>query len=58
VGVNAAMTDQAGLVKLLIAKGVFTEDEYVDAIAASMEVEQQRYEKRLSDYYGKPVKLV
>ena len=28
VGVNAAMSDQAGLVKLLIAKGIFTEDEY------------------------------
>ena len=48
VGVNAAMSDQAGLVKLLIAKGIFTEDEYFAAIADKMEDEVADYEQRLS----------
>lgn len=47
VGVNAAMSDQAGLVKLLIEKGVFTLDEYTRSIADQMEIEQQMYEARL-----------
>jgi|SRR5579885_1759095 len=44
VGINAAMADHAGLVTLLIDKGVFTREEYTKAIADSMEREKQRYE--------------
>jgi hypothetical protein len=51
-GVNSALTNQAGLVNLLIAKGVFTEEEYVKAIADEMEAEVKRYEDRLSEGRG------
>lgn len=57
VGINAAMADHAGLAGLLIAKGVFTEDEYLEAIAGSMETEKARYEKLLSERHGKKITL-
>jgi predicted unusual protein kinase regulating ubiquinone biosynthesis (AarF/ABC1/UbiB family) len=37
VGINTAMADQEGIVRLLIRKGIFTEEEYFEAIADSME---------------------
>lgn len=43
VGVNSALSDAGGLVRLLIAKGVITEEEYREAIADAMEREVQRY---------------
>jgi hypothetical protein len=60
VGINAAMADHAGLVTLLIAKGVFTKEEYAAAIATSMENEAARYERHLSENYfgGAITKLV
>lgn len=57
VGVNAAMVDHCGLVKLLIAKGVLTEEEYIAAITESMAEEVQRYEERLSKRLGGIVRL-
>lgn len=57
VGINAAMADHCGLVTLLIAKGVFTEAEYLDAIAKSMESEKERYEKHLTDLVGTKITL-
>lgn len=56
-GINMAMSDQAGLVRLLISKGIFTEEEYYEAIANSAEQEVKRYEALLSGKMGKPVKL-
>jgi hypothetical protein len=56
VGVNAAMADQSGLANLLIAKGVFTLDEYERAMADGMEAEANRYEAALQAS-GKPIKL-
>ncbi len=50
VGVNAAMSDHGGLVKLLIAKGVFTEEEYVAAIADQMEIEAASYEQAVQEF--------
>jgi hypothetical protein len=47
VGVNAAMADQEGLVRLLIRKGVITEEEYFEAVADSMEAELKRYQDRM-----------
>jgi hypothetical protein len=47
VGVNMAMADQGGLAKLLIEKGVFTEQEYTIAIADAAEREQASYEAEL-----------
>jgi hypothetical protein len=51
------MSDAGGLVKLLIAKGLFTEDEYLDAITESMQNEVDRYEKLLSERLNTSVKL-
>lgn len=52
VGINAAMCDHAGLVKLLVAKGIITEQEYIDAITGIMNAEVQRYEDKLREHYG------
>lgn len=57
VGINTAMSDHAGLVKLLIDKGIITEAEYFKAIADQMEFEKARYEKGLSEHFGTPIKL-
>lgn len=57
VGVNSAMADHGSLVRLLVAKGVFTMDEYEEAIATGMEAEVKTYEAELTAHYGKPVTL-
>ena len=57
VGINSALVDVSGFAKLLIDKGLITEDEYVEAMAVAMEAEAARYEKILSDRFGKPVTL-
>lgn len=49
VGINAAMADQAGLVTLLIEKGIFTREEYVKAVADSMEEERDRYQRKMPE---------
>lgn len=49
VGVNLAMAQHSALTKLLIEKGLFTEEEYFDAQITLMKVEVAMYEKRLSD---------
>jgi sirohydrochlorin ferrochelatase len=48
VGVNSALCSHAALVRLLTAKGLFTEEEYVKEVADEMEREKERYEKRIS----------
>ena len=58
VGINAAMSDQAGLVRLLIARGFITEREYVAAIADKMQEEADSYAKKLSDQLGTRITLV
>ena len=57
VGVNSALVDSSALAELLISKGVITEDEYLEAIAAAMEREARTYEQRLSDHFGKTITL-
>jgi hypothetical protein len=47
------MCDGSALAKLLMAKGVITEEEYAKAIADEMEAEKARYEKRLSEHFSK-----
>jgi hypothetical protein len=44
VGINAAMSDQAGLARLLISKGIITEEEYIKAVADAMEDERDKYQ--------------
>lgn len=48
VGINTAHADIGSLSRLLIAKGVISEDEYLEAIADGMEREKTDYERRLS----------
>jgi len=57
IGVNASLSDQAGLVALLIEKGVFTREEYMLAITLSMEEERARYERHLLETYKLKVTL-
>lgn len=57
VGVNMAMCDHAALVRLLVAKGLFTEEEYFDEIVNELHREVVRYENRLSRF-GPTIKLV
>lgn len=48
VGLNLSKTDMAGLVKLLIQKGILTEEEYLETITLAAEAEVKRYEELLS----------
>lgn len=49
--------DQAALVRLLVAKGVITKQEYRDAVVEEMRREVKRYEDRPSEHYGRPITL-
>lgn len=57
VGVNTAKCEVAGLARLLMEKGLITEDEYWDAIIQVMEEEVARYEAALSLLMGTRVTL-
>lgn len=57
VGVNSAMSNMAGIARLLIEKKVITELEYAVAIADEMEREKERFEAQLTKALGRPVKL-
>lgn len=48
VGIDMGKSDMAGLAKLLIEKGVFTIEEYIEAITKSAEAEADTYEHELS----------
>lgn len=48
VGVNSALIESSVLVRLLIEKGVFTLEEFNEALRAGMEREVADYEARLS----------
>lgn len=52
VGINSAMVGNGALVQLLIKKGVFTEEEYMEELVAAMEREVKAYEQELSEAYG------
>lgn len=52
VGVNAAMSDLGAVARLLIAKGVFTEREYLEAICKGMEDERDSYEAAVQALMG------
>lgn len=57
VGVNAAMIDAGAQVSLLIKKGIFTEEEYFQALAEFSERDQKSYEEKVALVYGPGVKL-
>jgi len=52
VGVNSAMCEHAALVRLLIAKGLFTEEQYAEAITDEFNRELERLEKNVNNQYG------
>jgi glutamine synthetase len=49
VGIDTSKSDQGALAALLIEKGIFTEDEYIDALITFMEREVKSYEEYLSE---------
>lgn len=57
VGINSGLCNQAALVRVLVDKGVFTEDEYRDAITDEMNREVERYERALSQLFGTEITL-
>lgn len=56
-GLNLVMADHGSLAKLLIDKGIITEDEYLTAIADGAEREKARYEQILTDRLGTKITL-
>ncbi len=57
VSVNAAMVEHSALAQLLMNKGVIDELEYAEALVAGMEAEKEKYEKSLSEHFGKKITL-
>ncbi len=50
VGIDSGMASQEGLVRLLVGKGVFTDEEYQEAMTVAMEREaDRRYEPVRAD---------
>ena len=58
VGIDTTKADIGSLARLLVSKGVFTEEEYLAAIADGMESEAADYEARVSEAFGKKVTLI
>jgi hypothetical protein len=56
-GIDTAKVEHGGLAELLVAKGVFTWEEYEEATASAMEKEKARYEQHLSERMGTKVTL-
>jgi hypothetical protein len=56
-GVNMAMVSHGALVRLLIDKGLFTEEEYFEELVKGAEAEKTAYEERLSARYGGRTKI-
>lgn len=57
VGVNSAMVEHAALVRLLVSKGIITDEEYCKALRDGMKEEVSVYQKRLSEHFGREVTL-
>ena len=55
VGVNSALVSHGALVKLLVEKGILTEDEYITSQADAMEAEVALYEERANRGNAGPV---
>lgn len=57
VGLNSSMCMISAQSRLLMLKGVFTEEEYYDTLVAVLKEEVLSYERWLSDRVGSPVRL-
>jgi len=51
VGMNSALIGNGALAKLLLDKGVFTEDEFHAALADFAEAEVESYQREANAYY-------
>lgn len=56
-GLNLEMVSHGALVRLLIAKGLFTEEEYFEELVKGVEQEQRDYEARLTARFGGKTKI-
>lgn len=54
VGIDARAADAQGLARLLIAKGVFTLEEYIEHMRLAMNEELARYTQHCRETYGLP----
>lgn len=57
-GIDMSKSDQRGLANLLIDKGVFTEDEYISAMADAAEIEAADMETYIEQKLGRKVTLI
>lgn len=53
VGVNSALIDSAALARLLFRKGIFTAEEYYDALIETWEQEVDDYRSRVKQVDGR-----
>lgn len=58
VGINSALVDSYALAKLLIDKGIISQDEYEKYLADEMEEEVKRYKERFKEFTGADVTLL
>lgn len=54
VGVNSALGAHSALTRLLIEKGLFTQEEYFKVLADAMEDEAAQYQERANERFGRP----
>jgi hypothetical protein len=52
VGINSAHISHAALVRVLVARGLISNDEYVEALIQQTQEEADSYEERLARHYG------
>jgi len=57
VGVNSALVFNGTVVRLLVGKGLITREEYAEASVEDLRAEVKRYEKELSEIFGKTITL-
>jgi len=57
VGVNTSKCDQAALARLLISKGVITNDEHMQSVIDELKAEVARYEERIEKNHGIKITL-
>lgn len=58
VGIDARAADALGLAELLIAKGVFTRDEYIEHMRLAANAELDRYQEHCRAKYGLPANAI
>lgn len=57
VGVNSALVSNGALVKLLVEKGIITDEEYMTSLIEMMERETEDYRQRIQQRIGGTTKI-